>query len=296
MKDTDAGRGQQAFKLKGTAPALTLLYMLTGDLDAVERQLSDHLRQMPQFFLYAPIVVDLTELGNTRVDLGRLAELLRRHNLVPVAVRNPTDSQQVQAVSAGWAILQSGLAPGRRGPPPGAREPVASGDAAADVRDANDRDADNRESAAREATSRDTSARAAGAAAEAAKPAPPPAAAVAGLAEPLDVSLPGLTVRTPVRSGQVIHAVGGDLVVIAPVSAGAELIADGNIHVYGPLRGRALAGASGNSDVSIFCLGLEAEFLSIAGRYLMADQLPKDSRGKPARAHLEEDGLIITSL
>jgi len=285
MKDTDAGRGQQAFKLKGTAPALTLLYMLTGDLDAVERQLSDHLRQMPQFFLYAPIVVDLTELGNTRVDLGRLAELLRRHNLVPVAVRNPTDSQQVQAVSAGWAILQSGLAPGRRGPP-SAREPEPSDDAAAD-------DASARDGAAREATSRDTSARAAGVA-EAARPAPPPA--VAGLAEPLDIVLPGLTVRTPVRSGQVIHAKGGDLVVVAPVSAGAELIADGNIHVYGPLRGRALAGASGNSDVSIFCLGLEAEFLSIAGRYLMSDQLPKDSRGKPARAHLEEDGLIITSL
>ena len=290
MKDTDAGRGQQAFKLKGTAPALTLLYMLTGDLDAVERQLSDHLRQMPQFFLYAPIVVDLTELGNTRVDLGRLAELLRRHNLVPVAVRNPTDSQQVQAVSAGWAILQSGLAPGRRGPPPSAREPEPSSDATSDERDGGER-----ESAAREGDTRDTSARAP-ATAEAARPAPPPAAAVAGLAEPLDTSLPGLTVRTPVRSGQVIHAVGGDLVVVAPVSAGAELIADGNIHVYGPLRGHALAGASGNSDVSIFCLGLEAEFLSIAGRYLMADQLPRDSRGKPARAHLEEDGLIITSL
>jgi septum site-determining protein MinC len=284
MKDTDAGRGQQAFKLKGTAPALTLLYMQTGDLDAVERQLSDHLRQMPQFFLYAPIVVDLTELGNTRVDLGRLAELLRRHNLVPVAVRNPTDSQQVQAVSAGWAILQSGLAPGRRGPP-STREPEPSGETAARERDAGDGEDAARDGAARPPGS-----------ADAARPAPPPAAAVAGLAEPLDTSLPGLTVRTPVRSGQVIHAVGGDLVVVAPVSAGAELIADGNIHVYGPLRGRALAGASGNSDVSIFCLGLEAEFLSIAGRYLMADQLPKQSRGKPARAHLEEDGLIITSL
>jgi septum site-determining protein MinC len=103
-------------------------------------------------------------------------------------------------------------------------------------------------------------------------------------------------VRTPVRSGQVIHAVGGDLVVLAPVSAGAELIADGNIHVYAPLRGRALAGAQGNSDVSIFCLGLEAEFLSIAGRYLLAEQIPKGQRGKAARAHLEEESLVITSL
>jgi septum site-determining protein MinC len=269
MKETT--RGPQAFKLKGTAPALTLLYMLTEDLDAVERQLSDHLKQMPQFFLYAPIVVDLTELGNARVDLGRLAELLRRHNLVPVAVRNPTDSQQVQAVSAGWAILQSGLAPARR-PPPGARaEP--EGPSATDSRGSR-------------------------------PPRPPegvveasaPSEAEQGLSEPLDAALPGLTVRTPVRSGQVIHAVGGDLVVLAPVSSGAELIADGNIHVYGPLRGRALAGARGNSDVSIFCLSLEAEFVSIAGRYLMADEISKITRGKPARAYLEGDSLIITNL
>jgi septum site-determining protein MinC len=270
MKDMDSGRGPQAFKLKGTAPALTLLYMLTEDLDAVERQLSDHLRQMPQFFLYAPIVVDLTELGNARVDLARLAELLRRHNLVPVAVRNPTDSQQVQAVSAGWAILQSGLTPTRKAP----------GQRALDVK-----------GPAEPRASR--------------PPAAPEVAADAGsvdestagdLAEPFETQLPGLVVRTPVRSGQVIHAVGGDLVVIAPVSSGAELIADGNIHVYGPLRGRALAGARGNSDVSIFCLGLEAEFISIAGRYLMADEIAKVVRGKPMRAYLEGESLVVTPL
>jgi septum site-determining protein MinC len=265
MKDTVVGRTQQAFKLKGTAPALTLLYMLTEDLDAVERQLADHLRQMPQFFLYAPIVVDLTELGNARVDLNRLAQLLRGHNLVPVAVRNPTDSQQVQAVSAGWAILQSGLGATRKNPPGGRSE----ADAVVDAR--GERPSNG--------------------------PAEPPGAeASEGLAEPLDTALPGLTVRTPVRSGQIIHAVGGDLVVAAPVSSGSELIADGNIHVYGPLRGRALAGARGNSDVSIFCLSLEAEFLSIAGRYLMADQIPKDIRGRPVRAHLEDESLVITAL
>jgi septum site-determining protein MinC len=272
MKDTEGTRNQQAFKLKGTAPALTLLYMLTEDLDAVERQLSDHLRQMPQFFLYAPIVVDLTELGNARVDLGRLAELLRRHNLVPVAVRNPTDSQQVLAVSAGWAILQSGLVPGRRGP----SSRTEAGPAAAERRSKPPEVAAVVEPAAPGEA--------------------PPGESPEGLAEPFETTLPGLTVRTPVRSGQVIHAVGGDLVVLAPVSSGAELIADGNIHVYGPLRGRALAGATGNSDVGIFCLGLEAEFLSIAGRYLMADQIPKFERNRPARAHLEDDCLVVTPL
>ncbi len=264
---TDRGKpGQQAFKLKGTAPALTLLYMLTEDLDAVERQLADHLRQMPQFFLYAPIVVDLTEIASGRVDLGRLAELLRRHKLVPVAVRNPTDSQQVLAVSAGWAVLQSGLTSPRRGSSPGAAP------------------------AARASESPD-----AAVAPDAASTASEPTEA-AGEPDAPEPFLPGLTLRAPVRSGQIIHAVGGDLVVLAPVSSGAEIIADGNIHVYAPLRGRALAGARGNSDVSIFCQSLEAEFLSIAGRYVMADQIPAAQRGKPARVHLSEDELLITSL
>lgn len=275
---TDRGKsGQQAFKLKGTAPALTLLYMLTEDLDAVERQLSDHLRQMPQFFLYAPIVVDLTEIASGRVDLGRLAELLRRYKLVPVAVRNPTDSQQVQAVSAGWAVLQSGLTSPKRGSAPGAARALG---AASPSKPA----AAERESGAHDAVSSAEAAAGTEDAAEASEPEAP---------EPF---LPGLTLRAPVRSGQVIHAVGGDLVVLAPVSSGAELIADGNIHVYAPLRGRALAGASGNSGVSIFCLSLEAEFVSIAGRYVMADQIPAKQRGKPARVHLSEDELLITSL
>jgi septum site-determining protein MinC len=270
MNDSLGSRGQQAFRLKGTAPALTLLYMLTEDLDAVDRQLSDHLRQMPQFFLYAPVVVDLTELGQARLDLARLAELLRRHKLVPVAVRNPTDSQQVQAVGAGWAVLQSSLASTRQGGEQGRTRRSYGGppsDLVTPAREAVDVE-QTREAGAAE---------------------PRPEA----LAEP---PLPGLTIRTPVRSGQVIHAVGGDLVVLAPVSSGAEIIADGNIHVYAPLRGRALAGAQGNSDVSIFCHGLEAEFLSIAGRYLEADQIPRNQRGKTVRAHLEDENLVITSI
>lgn len=281
MNDTASRQPPQAFRLKGTAPALTLLYMLTEDLDAVEKQLSDHLRLMPQFFLYAPMLVDLTELGNRRIDLAGLADLLRKHRLVPVAVRNPTDAQQVQAVAAGWAVLQSGLAAPRKPRPnlinPGVINPEASDPGKVDP-------APTAESAA-------------GATSEAGSSSPEGTRAEAtAQAESNEPPLPGLTVRTPVRSGQVIHAVGGDLVVLAPVSSGAELIADGSIHVYAPLRGKALAGAQGASDVSIFCLGLEAEFISIAGRYLMAEQIPKEQRGKPVRAHLDGDTLLLTTM
>ena len=100
-------------------------------------------------------------------------------------------------------------------------------------------------------------------------------------------------VSEPVRSGTQIYARGSDLIVTAAVSPGAELIADGNIHIYGVLRGRALAGASGDAAARIFCTRLEAELVSIAGRYLVSEQLPPDTRSFPVRIALVDDQLTI---
>jgi septum site-determining protein MinC len=103
-----------------------------------------------------------------------------------------------------------------------------------------------------------------------------------------------LLVTQPVRSGTQIYARGADLVVTAAVSPGAELMADGNIHVYGPLRGRALAGAAGDADARIFCSRFEAELVSIAGRYLVSEQMPPEERGLPVQIALVDDRLTIT--
>jgi septum site-determining protein MinC len=86
-------------------------------------------------------------------------------------------------------------------------------------------------------------------------------------------STPTKLITTPIRSGMSIYAKDADLIVIAPVSAGAELLADGNIHVYGPLRGRALAGVQGNTQARIFCRTLEAELVAIAGYYLVKEDM-----------------------
>jgi septum site-determining protein MinC len=104
-----------------------------------------------------------------------------------------------------------------------------------------------------------------------------------------------LLVTQPVRSGTQIYARGSDLVVTAPVSPGAEIMADGNVHVYAALRGRALAGASGDVDARIFCSKLEAELVSIAGHYLVSDQLPPEQRGAAVQIALVEDQLTIVS-
>lgn len=103
-------------------------------------------------------------------------------------------------------------------------------------------------------------------------------------------------VTQPVRSGQRIYAAGGDLIVIAPVSSGAELLADGNIHVYGALRGRALAGVSGDSSRRIFCYDLQAELVAIAGRYRVSEDIAPSTRGRPVQILLQDGTFCIDEL
>lgn len=100
----------------------------------------------------------------------------------------------------------------------------------------------------------------------------------------------------PIRSGQRIYAQNSDLIVASHVSAGAELIADGNIHIYGMMRGRALAGASGNTETHIFCTHLNAELVSIAGEYRLSDEIPADYYGKAIRLNLIKGALFFQPL
>ncbi len=109
--------------------------------------------------------------------------------------------------------------------------------------------------------------------------------------------LPPRLVTTPVRSGQQIYAKGTDLIVTAAVSAGAELLADGHIHVYGALRGRALAGISGDSSARVFCQQLGAELISIAGQYKVAEDLRRiPAWGSAAQICLEGEQMHIQPL
>ncbi len=103
-------------------------------------------------------------------------------------------------------------------------------------------------------------------------------------------------VNHPVRSGQEIYAPDGDLIVLGAVSAGADVVADGNIHVYGALRGRALAGVKGDVETWIFCQSLEAQLVSIAGRYQVYEQLDSSDRDKAVQIHLKEERLIFEHL
>lgn len=100
----------------------------------------------------------------------------------------------------------------------------------------------------------------------------------------------------PVRTGQQVYAQGCDLVVVGAVANGAEVLADGNIHVYGALRGRAFAGALGDKSTRIFCSEFRAEIVSIAGHYRVFEELPREFAGRAVQIRLEQDRLQITQL
>jgi septum site-determining protein MinC len=119
---------------------------------------------------------------------------------------------------------------------------------------------------------------------------------VAEVPKPPEAPVASLVVTEPVRSGQRIFADRGDLVVVAAVSSGAELIAHGNIHVYGPLRGRALAGVNGDRAARIFCQCLEAELVAIAGLYRTSDDLGPSVRSQRVQAFLHDDALRVEPL
>ncbi|TSE05291.1 septum formation inhibitor MinC [Mesorhizobium intechi] len=105
-----------------------------------------------------------------------------------------------------------------------------------------------------------------------------------------------LMIKTPIRSGQAIMHAHGDVIVLGSVASGSEIVAAGSIHVYGTLRGRASAGALGNTAARIFCRRNEAELLSVDGWYITAEEMEGVSRGKPVQAFLDGDGLRVETL
>jgi septum site-determining protein MinC len=134
---------------------------------------------------------------------------------------------------------------------------------------------------------KDTRARAAEPATPAPAAAPPPAEAARRSTR---------VITEPVRSGQQVYAEDADLVVLSAVSAGAEVIADGCVHVYGPLRGRALAGARGDENARVFARRFEAELVAIAGVYAVADQIKSAKSGESTQAYLQNGKLVIEPL
>ncbi len=106
----------------------------------------------------------------------------------------------------------------------------------------------------------------------------------------------GLVINEPVRSGQSVIYPQGDVTILGPIASGAEVFAGGSVHVYGTLRGRAVAGFRGNPKARVFCRRLEAELVAIDGVYLTADDMDASLRGRPVQAWLQGDLIVMTAL
>lgn len=135
-----------------------------------------------------------------------------------------------------------------------------------------------------------------GAATSESAPEPVPVATPTPRPGPPPVQTGSLTIDVPVRSGQTIYHPHGDIIVLGAVSSGAEVVAGGSIHIYGALRGRAMAGANGDRRARIFCRKIEAELLAISGYYRTVDDLDVSLRNRPIQAWLDGETMLIAAL
>lgn len=251
------------FEIKSANLPLVALMLKSADLDRLSQELAQRFGDMPEFFDNDPLVVDLSALA--------------ADEHVPTALDFSVLSEMLRAYRLQPLAVRGGS------------EAQMSAAISAGLIPAED--AMVQRSAHRSAEA-DTESRAATPAAAAQNPAAPVAPTPA----------PGaLVIDKPLRSGQQVYARGRDLVVMAMVNPGAEVIADGHIHVYAPLRGKAIAGARGNGDARIFALSMAPELISIAGIYRTSENpLPEAVQGKAAQVRLvpgpDGDKLVIDAI
>jgi len=252
-----------AFRLRGTTVPIIAIQVADFDLERLEAEVARKVEEAAGSLKGALALIDLSGTDVQPPPLAALAHMARRFGMHPVAVTG-IDEASEDAKDLGLAVLPSSPLSGRTQKAEPDAEP---------------------ESEAPQSIAQ--SAAAPQPAPPSVSPTPPPAqAAATSPAAAAEVPVCALVIDKPVRSGQRIYARGCDLVLLNSASAGSELIADGNIHCYGPLRGRALAGASGDHDAQIFALDFQAELVSIAGIYKAFERLPEEIHGKAVRASL----------
>ncbi|MEH6578160.1 MAG: septum site-determining protein MinC [Amphritea sp.] len=253
------------FQLKGSAVSVIVLelYQYTPELFA--RQLDEKTTQAPQLFQNSSIVISLENLSeNDTPDFAQLLDQCRSFNLQPMAFRAVPEALTQVVRSTGLPLLPAANRVDREPRP----RNIAPAEAQSDT--------------SRDAVKTDV--------------APAVEEEIETAVEKQQERRPSMVITRPVRSGQQVYAEGADLVILSQVSEGAEVIADGDIHVYGALRGRALAGVKGNTQARIFCQNLSAELVSIAGNFILSDTLRKHQWQQPAHIYLDDTDVHVVAL
>lgn len=257
-------KSSSVLEFKSSTFFTPILILFSNDLAAIEQSLQEKISLAPDFFKNSPLVIDVRELNKLNLDIGivEITETLRKIGLFPIGVRGGNEQQNKQAqklslpVDAVRDYESTSIEVGTN--PQKKSDPTSV--MPSDIDAGTAQQASNSEAAV-----------------------------------PTAVPVLSVLVTQPVRSGQRVYA-SGDLIVMSQVSAGAEIMAEGNIHVYNTLRGRALAGVQGNVDARIFCLDLQAELVSIAGDYKTSEHITEQMHKKPVQIYLQDHALIIKEI
>ena len=250
-------------ELKFGQVGIANLRLNVNDAEALREEIAQKVAAAPQLFGRAPVILDLSRLPQlpSAAEAQTFLDAIREAGMLPVGLSYSTTENEALAKELGLPLLAKFRAVYER----------QNDEGAADI-------------------------------------APPPAPSrpkvVPTAAEeapvraltPAAIAASSLRHGKAVRSGQQVYARGRDLIVNATVGNGAEVIADGSIHIYGRLSGRALAGAQGDAAARIYCMDFQAELVSIAGRYRVFEDLPPELRGKPVQAWLDGEKLLIEAL
>ena len=253
-----------AFEQKASLFTLSVLFLQTHKINEIKTLLQERSEQLPNFFDEMPVIIDLLKLTEQAeyLDLDQLKSLLLEFRLIPVALKHVPDALIASAKSLNWGILKDHKSPHK-----------------------SNINAEQHDIISNEINSEHHSDNSAPLKAEAQKP-----------TIKSDKNLrESRVILHPIRSGQQIYAQ-GDVTLLNTVSAGAEVLADGNIHSYGILRGRILAGVKGDKEARIFCQKLEAEWISIAGIYKVIEDLDLSVKGKAVQIYLQDEQLKIELL
>lgn len=254
MNNPAAAAQESAFEIRFGQVGLAQMRIRSTDAAAVQAQLTARVAAAPALFERAALCLDLSSLDHdvSAADLRAVLDAIRRTGLLPVGLAHGTAAIDALARELNLPVLTQ------------FRAQQSYGAAV---------------SAVKAASQQPTTA-----------PPPAPVPAPVPATEEI-VAIPALMHHSPVRSGQRIYARHRDLVVTSAVGAGAEVMADGCVHVYGTLRGRAMAGVRGEVSARVFCHQFHAELVSVAGVFRVFETIPPDLAGKPVQAWLDGDDL-----
>jgi len=254
MNNPAAAAHESAFEIRFGQVGLAQMRIRSTDAAAVQAQLTARVAAAPALFERAALCLDLSPLDHdvSADELRAVLDAIRRTGLLPVGLAHGTSAIDALARELGLPVLTQFRAQQSYGAAVAAVKAVPAPPAPA--------------------------------------PAAPAPAPVAPATEAI-VAIPALMHHRPVRSGQRIYARHRDLVVTSAVGAGAEVMADGCVHVYGSLRGRAMAGVQGEVTARVFCHEFNAELVSVAGVFRVFETIPPELAGKPVQAWLDGDDL-----